>query len=63
MDMESTLKFMTCASALKDIICDIQNDFVDIDRLKECVERYDLKTFTDNLLDESIDAYFEGLLR
>lgn len=49
------LKIMNAITALKDMVQDIKNGYIDPVRLAADVERYDLEAFTDELFKKSFE--------
>lgn len=49
------MEFMNAVSALKDMVQDIKNGYIDPVRLTADVERYGLEAFTSDLYDRSFE--------
>jgi hypothetical protein len=58
-DTSEGIKIMNAVSALKDMVRDIKNGYIDPVRLAADVERYDLEAFTDELFKKSFELYLD----
>lgn len=54
-DTSEAMKFMNAMSALKDMVQDIKNGYIDPVRLAADVEKYNLEAFTSELSDKSFE--------
>ena len=55
------MKFMNAVSALKDMVQDIKNGYIDPVRLAADVEKYDLEAFTSELFDKSFEMALDWM--
>lgn len=58
-DTSEVMKIMNAVSALKDMVRDIKNGYIDPVRLAADVERYGLEAFTDELFKKSFELYLD----
>lgn len=54
-DTSKAMEFMNAITALRDMVQDIKNGYIDPVRLAADVERYGLEAFTDELYDRSFE--------